>query len=512
MMDYSKRFLQGTLKVLVFSGVSVLIGFFIKFFMARTISVNDIGLFFSVLGCATFFIFFRDLGLADSLVYFIPKFLVEKSKKKVKSAILFTFYVEMAIGVLFFIVFFFISNYLAKNYFKDERAVLLILFLAFYFVLDGIHEVLMKTFQGYQRVDLLQGIDLCFQGFSGALMVLALIFKKDVVYFGLAYIFGEMLCLLIFYLIFIKKIFPDFFKIKEKIDPKFRRKLLDNSLPTMTATIADVGYAQQTTILLTLFSGLESVGYYVMVNAIAKLPNFLYKASSRVFAPMISELERRKRYDKLNYLFKEQAVFISFVALPIIFGLFFFSDVVLRILYGETFVIASTALKFASLCMIFYMFNNLFNHVSLSLGFPKLFRNNVYVKFTVNLLFNLLLIPMFGFVGAVVADLISIIAASVHILYFNIKHIKIKIPIKELLVLIGASLVYVLSLVIMKTLIKHITTNIYVMLFSTLFVSGGIYCLVVFYFKVVDITKLNEIVKKITDDRVDLVVILNRLF
>ncbi|MEK6917007.1 MAG: oligosaccharide flippase family protein, partial [Nanoarchaeota archaeon] len=366
MVDYSKKLIQGTAIVLIFSIVSTLIGYIFKLVLAKTTSISDIGLFFSVLGLISAWSFFRDLGLSDALIYYIPRFLVNKSKAKLKSSIIFTLLVQILIGTLFFFIMILFSKYLAQNYFKDGNAYYLVIFLSFYFIIDGIHEVLLRIFHGYQNIFFQQAFDFCFQTLSMFFILLVIFFKKNIIFFGVAYILADLIAIILFFSIFIRRLSPNFFKIKTKIDWKLNKKLLKYSLPVMVGSIAESGFYQQTIILLTFFVGLEAVGYYVMVRSIAKLSLFIYKASGRVFMPMISELWKRNKFKKLNFLFNQQIILNYLVAVPLTLSFLFFSEIVLRILYGENFVVASLILKVFAIYVLFELFNNLFYMLSMS--------------------------------------------------------------------------------------------------------------------------------------------------
>ncbi|MBT3721503.1 oligosaccharide flippase family protein, partial [archaeon] len=93
-MAHVKKFVKGTINIMFFMIISALFGYLMKFVFSRMIKVEEIGLFYSVLGFITFFFFIRDLGLADSLVYFIPRFLIKNERSKIKSSILFTFKIQ----------------------------------------------------------------------------------------------------------------------------------------------------------------------------------------------------------------------------------------------------------------------------------------------------------------------------------------------------------------------------------------------------------------------------------
>ena len=137
MTNYSKKLVQGTTIIILFMVFSSILGYALKFIFARNLDVEEIGLFYSVLGFVSFFIFFRDIGLSESLIYFIPRFIVEKAKSKIKSSLLFTISVQSLMGGFFFILVFILSSFLTKNYFKDPRAQIMLISLSVYFIFDG---------------------------------------------------------------------------------------------------------------------------------------------------------------------------------------------------------------------------------------------------------------------------------------------------------------------------------------------------------------------------------------
>jgi len=84
MKSYSNKLVKSSRNVLLFLFLSAIIGYLFKFIIARKISVEDIGLFYSVLGFITFFVFLRDFGRSDSFVYYLPRLKLENNKGTIK--------------------------------------------------------------------------------------------------------------------------------------------------------------------------------------------------------------------------------------------------------------------------------------------------------------------------------------------------------------------------------------------------------------------------------------------
>lgn len=494
----SRNLMVGAIIIMGFLVLSALLGYSQKVLFAKTLSISEIGLFFSVLSFITFFVFFRDMGICDSFPYFIPAFLVAKNKKNIKSLITLTLYVELGISVLFLILLSFFSKSLSISYFKDPRAKLMILFLAVYFLLDSFSEVLYRSFQAYKNMFLYQATEFTFQALNLIFFSIILFFKANVVYFGLAYVLSSILVIFIFFTIFIKKLFPDFFRVKSKITKKFAKKVFDYSIPTMTGNLAVQVFSQQTIFFLTFFLGLESVGLYVMATSLGKIASYFFKAVAEVFVPMISEFWNKKDLIKLNYYFNEISILSYVIGLPISLAIMFFSKEALRILYGENFVIASNLLILSCVYYLIQILTVLIKRVLLYTGLPKIARNNTYIMLVTNLTFNLLLIPKFGVIGAGIADLISIVFALIHAIHTNGIFIKIKIPYSELFKLLLTSMIYVLSILFLKSVIN---LPVLIEMGVIIITSGIIYLILLFIFKIIDLKKLNMVLKEITKDK-----------
>jgi len=496
-----KKLIQGTLIVVLFMIFSSLLGYALKFIFARNLAVAEIGLFYSVLGFVSFFVFFRDIGLSESLIYFIPRYIVEKAKSKIKSSILFTLSIQLLIGVLFFILIFILSSFLTQNYFKDPRAQIILISLSVYFIFDGFNEVLTRVFHAYQNMFFKQGIEFMFQLFSFVFFVFIIFSDMSIKTFGVAYVLSAILTFLLFLYIFLKKFFPDFLQIKANISRKHRKKMLNYSIPAMTGSLAAKIFGQQSVFFLTFFVGLEAVGYYVMARALAKISTHFFKAMTIVFFPMMSELWKKQDIKKLNFYFKEVLTFSFIVGFPISLTLIFFSEEILRIIYGELFVTAAIILKLSSIYFLFYSFNGILKRVFLSTGHPKISRNITYVTMISSLILNLILVQVYGLTGVVIADLLSVVLTSIYAIYIKNKNLKLYLPWLKLVKISLASFFFV---VIIITLKRAIDFSIFIKLPIILFFSGLVYLSMIFYLKLISIQKINIVLKALTNNKVRL--------
>lgn len=64
--------------------------------IAGSLSVEEIGLFYSILGLVTILSAYNDLGLTEALQYFLPRYLIAHDYIKAKSIWLYTLLLQLA--------------------------------------------------------------------------------------------------------------------------------------------------------------------------------------------------------------------------------------------------------------------------------------------------------------------------------------------------------------------------------------------------------------------------------
>jgi O-antigen/teichoic acid export membrane protein len=109
------------------------IGYLLRMFLSNTVSVAEVGIFYSVLGLMGLIATYNDLGLTEAMQYFIPKFRIKNEKAKVRLVIVASFLMQMVTGILIFCLLYFGAEWLAIHHFHDMVAKQILQILAFYF-------------------------------------------------------------------------------------------------------------------------------------------------------------------------------------------------------------------------------------------------------------------------------------------------------------------------------------------------------------------------------------------
>jgi O-antigen/teichoic acid export membrane protein len=114
--------------------------------------------------------------------------------------------------------------------------------------------------------------------------------------------------------------------------------------------------------------------------------------------------------------------------LPIVFGCFMLSDRIIVLIFGTKFIASSYALSTLILLLFFYSFNQVLAHALIGSNYQlKNLKANI-IGLIASLGLNIILIYLYGFVGAAIATVVSVfLVAAFQYYYVSQKLFKIEI-------------------------------------------------------------------------------------
>lgn len=74
--------------IYILSFVVMPFSYIIKVIVSNELSVEDVGLMYGLLGFVGILSVYNDLGLADALQYFVPKYVVSRQVKKIRGILI----------------------------------------------------------------------------------------------------------------------------------------------------------------------------------------------------------------------------------------------------------------------------------------------------------------------------------------------------------------------------------------------------------------------------------------
>ena len=290
MVNYTKRAVKGAATVFFISILAGFIGYLIRVLFARNLTLEEFGLFYAVLTLVGLIATFKDLGLGQALVKYIPEFLVKKRKDLIKNSIMTVALLQFVFAVIIVAVLFLCSNWLAVNYFHSAAASLIIKLLAIGFLLAIFVDVITYSFQGFQNMLYCSLTGLCRMLTILIIAFITFKFGGGLLAPTLAYMLYPVILFVVFYPVLIRKVFPLFAKIRININKKLTKKLFKFGLPVVVGFAGMIVLGHTDILMLTYFSGLKQVGLYNVALPTATILTYFSAAIGTVFFPMFAEL------------------------------------------------------------------------------------------------------------------------------------------------------------------------------------------------------------------------------
>ena len=423
---YGKRLVKGSTIVFTAFVLSGFIGLLLRMFLARSLTVAEYGLFYAVFVLISFFELFRGLGFDTALVKYIPEFVVKRQFSKIKSSIDLVLLLRIGIGFLIMSVFFIFPGQISSAVFKTTAAVPLLLILGIWFILMGF-STLTNTFRGFQNMPVyasLKFLDNFLVFFLALLMVGYL--GLGVVGAAYAYLFTAFVIAVL-----------GFFALRWKYPKIFRRPQMTRSLvkklsafafPVFLTSVVGLVIGYMDTLMLTMFRSLQEVGYYQTARPMSDMLFSVAGSVLIVFFPMVSELWAKHEKKLLKNMVRFLMKFSFILAIPVVLIFVAFPETIIRIFFGADYVAGAVALQILSVMTIFHLMTGILNSTLAGIGKPAVTTAITSVMAVFNFIFNLVLIPVYGIVGAAFTSLASYMVGTVLLFYYTRKFVGFSFP------------------------------------------------------------------------------------
>lgn len=490
-MNYTKQVLRGSIYFFIGSVIAAFIAYLTKLVLVRNLSVEDYGLFFAVFTLVLIFSVFRKLGYTHSMPRFIAEYNIKNKKREIKSVISGAFLVQLIFAGLIIIGFWFISDYLAINYFNDPRAGLLLKILTFYLPLSVFYINFRSIFQGLKK-------NKYFSLGEPANNLFVFICVLTGIYFGLgiyAPVVGYLGSFVIFSFVFLRPVLKSFryFKHKHKDFFSVNKKLFLFGLPLVITSAGALIITYFDTLMLTYFDTLSVVGVYNIIYPTALLVVMIGSSIGSILMPIITELWSLRKKKEIKNALRIINKYLLIFCLPVIIVLMFFSRQLVRIFFGKEYLIGVSAFNILLIGALFKIFAAI--NIQTIIAFKE--PNKIMMVFTsgamLNVVLNFILIPKYSLNGAAVATALSFLLMLLISIFYVNKKIKTKTPWKSWIITLISSLVIPLSA---RLIIRVIPGNVHVTGILGLILGVVVYLGILWLFKVLDIKEVLGVVKK----------------
>lgn len=262
-----------------------------------------------------------------------------------------------------------------------------------------------------------------------------------------------------------------------KIKKHFKETLV-YFIPTIAASIYTI---LDKTLIGLITKDLSENGYYEQATKIVDVCKTVsFVALNTVLGSRIAYLYVKKKYDEIKVRIGNSINYIFFISFGIMFGLFGVSDRFVPLFFGSEFIKASLYIKLLSpVILIIGISNCLGSHYYTPAGLRKKSAMYIVTGAVINLILNIILIPHFKGVGAIISTIIA--ETTISFLYF--KNCNGFVSLKELFKFGYKKLIAGLIMFVVISAISHLSFSNIVTLCVQVVLGSMIYISCLFVLK-----------------------------
>ena len=443
---------KGTGIIFIGTMIGSLLAFIGRIILVRFVSQSEYGIYslaFTILGI---FVMISTLGLGDGLTRHIAYYKGKGDETKVSTIIFLSIKIVLVTSIFIGTISLLTSDFISANIFKSPELSMPLKIISIsipFIVLINIFVAITRGF-GIVNVkiyfqDLLKSI------LSLLFLIIAVLLKLSFIGVVYAIVLSSITTCLIFAAYMAKKyLLP---MRKNVVSEPMTKELLSFSIPLLAVSMLMMVLSWTDTLMLGYLTTPDIVGLYSVALPLAMLLSMIITSMSFIYIPIIAKLYSQNLIYELKKTYAILTKWVFLISSIIFFILIVFPDIVLDILFGSRYISASVALQilafgfFMNICLGF-AYNTL-----LVLGKSKFLMWTFAISAIINIILNMILIPLMGFIGASIATAVSIIIAKVLnaielYRFFNIHPFS-----KNYIKLVGLLIVFIFVFYILRNLV-----------------------------------------------------------
>ena len=471
-----------------------LFAYLTRVFIARNMGPEAYGLISIGIAIISIVTIFSLIGLEQGLIRFIAFYRGKKDLRRVKGSIISSFKIALPISIFFSIILFTLSEQIALFFSKPDLIPIIQIFslvLPFSVIMTLSHSSLIGFKMIKQKVYTVE----IGKNLSTLLVVLTLFYLGfNLLGAVLAFGFGFVLSSLTGLYYLKNKILSRFKKIK----PIFvGKEIISFSYPLLIAAVLLLIMSWTDVLFLGYFDTSANVGIYSAALNTCILLTFVLESFGFIFMPLISELHSQSKKEEIRKIYKSSTRWMFSIVFPIFLLFIFFPDKILNILFGENFISGSQSLMVLAFGSLIVVSVGVTGRTITAIGKTKINFYLTSMGATLNIILNLILIPIYGIVGAAVATTSSLVLWNLLSLIYLHRKMKIQPYDKNYLKPFFSSLISMgIIYFVLKNLPKPISLSILMISFIVFMFSYSFVLLIIKGFSKEDVIILKAIERK----------------
>jgi len=398
------------------------------------------------------------LGLPYTMVRFLS---AEKNKKKIQESFYSITIMVFASSFVISTIMFFFSKDIASTLFNND--VNLTILLSIIIFLACLNSLLLNFFRTLQQMKR-YSIFLLIQTYLGVFIVSYFAINGLGIYMAAL---GLLIATLITFFIMITFIISN---IGVKI-PKFRniRKYLSFGIPTIPGNLSSWVVDSSDRYIIGIFLSTVFVGYYSPGYTLGNIIIMIVAPFSLLLPSILPGFYDNGEIEKVKTFLRYSLKYFFLIAIPSTFGLSLLSKPLLMLLTTPEIALNGYIITpFIAVSALIYGAYAIISNVLILEKKTKILGTIWIIAAILNLVFNIILVPYFGIIGAAAVTLVSFIIAFYVTLVYSNKYFHVELELTFILKSVLAS-------VLMSMLIFIINPHGIIQILTTILICSGSY-------------------------------------
>ena len=406
---------------------SYLLSFALTPYIIHRIGIERFGIWAIANTAINFFVFF-DLGIGSSFVKYIAEYNTKKDYKMINQVIntglAFSLLFCLGICVIFLVLKNFITGLLKFSPELYGDVLFTFFGVLIVFITNYAFTVFKSTLYGLQRIDITNKIFIIVSipGTIGLILFLSH-------GYGLrGYVYNSILVALvtvISYAICAYRILPQMI-----IHPKFFSLAMFKRLWKFGFKVQIAGFSefinrQLDKVLLGYFLNVRMVAFYELGSKMALTAGSLPSVLLQAIEPASSEMDTEKDTKALNQLYTRGTKYLVFLTFPLSILVITNASPIMHFwMSGPGYEKSALAIQILTIGYSFFLVNSVGRLMARGMGVPQYEMISALIILGLNIALSIILIILFGFIGALIGTCMSAIIGSLFFMIRFHKHIK----------------------------------------------------------------------------------------
>ncbi len=378
-----------------------------QWYMARTLGAAGVGVYTLAFSVVTLALLFATLGLERGIIKFVAHYQALQQPGKSKGVVVAAFWIYGGFSLIVSLGLFLGADWINQRFFQEPALTQVLQWMTLLLLANGWVALLVSVPVGFRRVDIQATVQQIF--LPVASLVLAVLFVFGLGAQLMAFVYAALVAGGLAALVAGWRLwrFRPWQRLQQEGAEFELRKLLGFSAPLFFTQLLNRTEGQLSFLFLGALATTADVGIYRVGSRLVLPMTMMLTALLPVFSPIISSLYAKGEMAELERLYRTTTRWLFMAGLPVFLILILIPGELLG-LFGDEFTAAAGVLRLIALAQLVNVATGPVAMILQMTRYVSLNLINAVVALGITIWLQYWLIPLYGLMGAAVADLVGI--------------------------------------------------------------------------------------------------------